>query len=180
MCSRVFLQSCLFPPRTLRAAFWTPAVPQQVRRAGDAGIQGPCEVYIGRTQGEAVYASICCIAGWIQTPRLRKTESAIFMLGDKIENKDTFLPASLALDYGPPTVNTKDERLVHILIYVYIDYLFYVTYYRLPTGCLLVALDAHMFAHNGHGPGTRSHGPRAPAEQLLSFGPQSWAHIHYG
>ena len=47
------------------------------------------------------------------------------------------------------------------------------TYYILPIDCLLIALDADMFSHNGYGPGV-------PAQQLLGPGPGSRAHIHYG
>ena len=36
----------------------------------------------------------------------------------------------------------------------------YMTQYILPNDCLLIALDAHMFGHNGHGPGTGADGPR--------------------
>ena len=50
--------------------------------------------------------------------------------------------------------------------------------YILPIDCLLIARDAHMFSHNGYGPGTRAQGPKAavpqvPAQQLLGpgFGP---------
>ena len=32
--------------------------------------------------------------------------------------------------------------------------------YRLPVDCLLIALDAHMFRHNGYGPVTEDQGPR--------------------
>ena len=32
-----------------------------------------------------------------------------------------------------------------------------VTCYLLPIDCLLIAPVAHMFSHNGHGPGTRVH-----------------------
>ena len=42
--------------------------------------------------------------------------------------------------------------------------------------CLLVALDAHMFSHNGYGPGTKDQCPKAaepgPAgSQLWALGP---------
>ena len=42
--------------------------------------------------------------------------------------------------------------------------------------CLLIALDAHMFSHNGYGPGTKAQGPRswvpqAPAHSSLGLGP---------
>ena len=55
----------------------------------------------------------------------------------------------------------------------------------LPDDCLLIALDAHMFSHNGYGPGTKAPGPKAAspqalAQQLLGTGPWSQAHIHYG
>jgi len=30
--------------------------------------------------------------------------------------------------------------------------------YILPTDCILIALDAHMFSHNGYGPGTKNQG----------------------
>ena len=48
--------------------------------------------------------------------------------------------------------------------------------YRLPIDCLLIALDANMFSHNGYGPGTLDPGPKAavpqvPAQQLLGPGP---------
>ena len=33
------------------------------------------------------------------------------------------------------------------------DYLLYIAY-RLPIDCLLIALDAHMFSHDGYGPGS--------------------------
>ena len=49
----------------------------------------------------------------------------------------------------------------------------------LPIDCLSIALDEHMFSHNGYGPGTAA-GPQAPAQQLLGLGPWSRAHIHYG
>ena len=43
----------------------------------------------------------------------------------------------------------------------------------LPIDCLLVALDAHIFSHNGYGPGTKDQGPEAAGPgpggpQLLS------------
>ena len=31
----------------------------------------------------------------------------------------------------------------------------------MPIDWLLIALDAHMFNHNGYGPGTRAQGPKA-------------------
>ena len=63
------------------------------------------------------------------------------------------------------------------------DYLLYIAY-RLLIDCLFIALDAHMFSHNGYGPGTRSQGPKAAGpgpggRQLLGVpGPyQSWLNI---
>ena len=61
----------------------------------------------------------------------------------------------------------------------------YITYHILPIDCLLIALDAHMFSHNGYGPGTRAQGPKAAGPgpgrpQLLGPGPGSRAQIHYG
>ena len=55
----------------------------------------------------------------------------------------------------------------------------------LPIDCLSIAFDAHMFSHNGYGPGTKDQGPKAagpqvPAQQLLGLCPWSRAHIHYG
>ena len=49
--------------------------------------------------------------------------------------------------------------------------------------CLLIALDAPLFSHNGYGPGNLAQGPKAavpqvPAQQLLGPGPSSRAHIH--
>ena len=59
------------------------------------------------------------------------------------------------------------------------------TYYILPSDCLLFALDAHMFSRNGYGPGTKAQGPKAAgpqvsAQHLLGLGPWSRPHIHYG
>ena len=56
------------------------------------------------------------------------------------------------------------------------DVIIMITYYILIIDCLLIALDAHMFSHNGYGPGTRAQGPKAavpqvPAQQLLDLGP---------
>ena len=53
----------------------------------------------------------------------------------------------------------------------------------LPVDCLLIALDAHMFSHNGYGPGTKAQGPRSwvpqvPAHCSLAIGHWSRAHIH--
>ena len=42
-------------------------------------------------------------------------------------------------------------------MHLYID----TTYHILPIDCLLIALDAHMFSHNGYGPGTKAQGPRS-------------------
>ena len=56
----------------------------------------------------------------------------------------------------------------------------------LPIDCLLIALDAHMFSHNGYGPGTNQ-GPRPKSCWAGAWGPAAfgtWAlvpgHIHYG
>ena len=35
-------------------------------------------------------------------------------------------------------------------------------HYILPIDCLLIALDAHMFSHDGYGPGTKAQGAAAP------------------
>ena len=35
-----------------------------------------------------------------------------------------------------------------------------ITCYILPINCLSIALDAHMFSPNGHGPGTKDQCPR--------------------
>jgi len=43
---------------------------------------------------------------------------------------------------------------------------------------LLIALDAHMFSHNGYGSRTQALDPPDPGQQPL--GPWSRAHIHYG
>ena len=54
------------------------------------------------------------------------------------------------------------------------DYLLYIAY-RLPIDFLLIALDAHMFSHNGYGPGPRPRAQklRAPRPRPSSF----WASI---
>ena len=64
------------------------------------------------------------------------------------------------------------------------DYLLYIAYW-LHVDCLLMALDAHMFGHNGYGPGARTQGSKAAGPgpggpQLLGPGPGSRAHIHLG
>ena len=44
----------------------------------------------------------------------------------------------------------------------------------LPTDCLMIALDAHMFSHQGYGCGTKDQGPKAGgsgAWGLAAFGP---------
>ena len=44
----------------------------------------------------------------------------------------------------------------------------------LPTGCLLVALDAEMYSHNDYKPGTKDQGPKAAASSAwgpAAFGP---------
>ena len=47
--------------------------------------------------------------------------------------------------------------------------------------CLLITLDAHMFSHNGYGPGTKDRGPKAAGPGPAAFsGPWFQAHIHYG
>ena len=43
--------------------------------------------------------------------------------------------------------------------------------YTLLIDCLLIALDAHMFSHNGNGPGTWAQGPRSVLDILGSLGP---------
>ena len=48
------------------------------------------------------------------------------------------------------------------------DYLLYIAYW-LRTDDLLIALDAHMFSHNGYRPATQGPGPGGP--QLLGPGP---------
>ena len=48
------------------------------------------------------------------------------------------------------------------------------TCYILPIDCVLIALDAHMFSHNGYG------GTGPGGLQLLGPGPGSRAHIYYG
>ena len=63
------------------------------------------------------------------------------------------------------------------------DCLLYIVYWLL-IDCLLIALDPHMFSHNGYGPGIRTQGPEAAGlgpggPQLLGPGPGSRAHIHY-
>ena len=60
-----------------------------------------------------------------------------------------------------------------------------IIFYISPNGCLLIALDAHMFNHNGYGPGTTAQGPKAAGPgpgglQLLGPGPWSRAHMQYG
>ena len=37
--------------------------------------------------------------------------------------------------------------------------------YMLPIDCLLIALDVHMFSHNGYGPETKAEGPAAASPQ---------------
>ena len=74
---------------------------------------------------------------------------------------------------------------IYIYPYIYIYYLLYIAYYILPIDCLLIALDAHMFSHNGYEPGTKDQGPKAAGPgpggpQLLGPGPWSRAHIYYG
>ena len=60
-----------------------------------------------------------------------------------------------------------------------------ITCHILRIDCLLIALDAHMFSHNGYGPRTKDQGSKAAGPgprdpQLLGLAPWSWAHIHYG
>ena len=60
-----------------------------------------------------------------------------------------------------------------------------ITCYILHIDCLLNALDAHMFSHDGYGPATKAQGPKAggppgPGPALLGLGPWSRAHIHHG
>ena len=60
------------------------------------------------------------------------------------------------------------------------DYLLYIV-----IDCLLIALDAHTFSHNGYGPETKDQGPKGAGPgpegpQLLGPGHWSRAHIHYG
>ena len=46
----------------------------------------------------------------------------------------------------------------------------------MPVDCLLIALDAHMFSHNGYGPRTKDQGLKAAGSGALgpaAFGP--WA-----
>ena len=62
-----------------------------------------------------------------------------------------------------------------------LDVISKITCYGLPIDCLLIALDANMFSHNGYGPGTRTQGPKAAGPgpggpQLLGPGPGSRAH----
>ena len=52
----------------------------------------------------------------------------------------------------------------------------HITYYILPVDCLLIALDEHMFSHNGYGPRTPGPGPKScgpPSPGLAAFGPWS-------
>ncbi len=71
-----------------------------------------------------------------------------------------------------------------IYIYIYI----YEIAYTLPViYSLLVALDAHMFSHNGYRPRTNAQGPRSCGpgpgtrpSSSLGLGPWSRAHIHHG
>ena len=48
-------------------------------------------------------------------------------------------------------------------MYTHITY--HSTCYILPFNCLLAALDAHMFSHNGYGPGTKAQGAAGPEPQ---------------
>ena len=77
---------------------------------------------------------------------------------------------------------------IYIYIYIYI-FSFYINIYILPgticpVHCLLIALDAYMFSHNGYGNGTNGQGPRnwvpqVPAHSSLGLGAWSRTHIHY-
>ena len=77
------------------------------------------------------------------------------------------------------------QTYIYIYMYIYIYILtiiYYLSYiaYWLPMDCLLIALDAHMFSHNGYGPGTKDQGPKATGPgpggpQLLGLGPWSRA-----
>ena len=46
-----------------------------------------------------------------------------------------------------------------------------ITCYILASDCLLVALDAHMFSHDGCGPGTKDQGLGARSFWALGLGP---------
>ena len=80
----------------------------------------------------------------------RKAETDISLLGDKI--------------------------YIYIYIYMFIYYLLSITYYILPIDCLLIALDAHIFSHNGYGPKAQraaapGPGPGPAAPWALGLGP---------
>ena len=46
----------------------------------------------------------------------------------------------------------------------------YISLCIMPTDCLLIALDAHMFSHNAYAPGTRAPGLRSVLYILGSLG----------